>query len=589
MSARAEHGRRSHLRRAAGSATLGLLLLVGSAAAQTQVQQTGRMFEVNPLVGGGGYNYTRAQPVSPLLPGNALAGGNVGRGFSLRSYSPVPGYNTFRGALGSSSLSNFTRDSIAVSDAYSAYNPLAPRLYFDPARTVPSGRFLQGYLGTGTAQSNTGGTSSRIGVNPWGGMQYGAPPQPRQPTVWQTTPLDPLKGGPAPNLATLSPIFGVTQPSIPAPWSQQGGLPQAPRPTAPRPSDEDLANLSPGQAPRLVEPLDLRLWADQPTAAPRSYLDVFSRQSASEMVLGTRPEQAERPGITTPGMYVPEQRGGVVFSQRQDQVANQPAAPVVTIRPGADKFADMRMAMELSRNPQAEWFAEMLRASSGQPAAPSEGPTFDERAAEEAARFISQVLSAPLRSFVGEDKSQLNRELMEAEAAMDLRDFREAIVHYERAAQADPANPLPLIGKAHAQLAMGRYVSAVTNLLAGLRRFPELGEFRIDLTALMGSGEIVDIRRSDLMKRLAAREDVNLRFLLGYIEVNTGMAESGWRNLARAARQAPPGSVVRRYAEIVRRRLAREGLIPAESSTLLEPAAGPPAASRPAQTRENPQ
>jgi hypothetical protein len=102
-------------------------------------------------------------------------------------------------------------------------------------------------------------------------------------------------------------------------------------------------------------------------------------------------------------------------------------------------------------------------------------------------------------------------------------------------------------------LAAGEYMSAAVALVNGLERFPEMARFQMDLTVLMGGGEIVDIRRSDIMKQLARNEDPQLRFLLGYLEINTGNRVSGMQNLERAAREARPGALISRYPAIIRR------------------------------------
>ena len=91
---------------------LGLLLVmpltqaVGQAPVDTRVNlridrsvQTGRVLDVNPQLGAGGYNYTR--PMSPLTVGNLAASGIAGGGLSLRSFSPIGDPTAFRAPLGS--------------------------------------------------------------------------------------------------------------------------------------------------------------------------------------------------------------------------------------------------------------------------------------------------------------------------------------------------------------------------------------------------------------------------------------------------------------------------------------------------------
>ncbi len=547
----------------------GLMVVVaGSAWGQQQIQQTGRLFDANPQIGGSRYNSIVGRPVSPLLEGNAMAAGQLGRGMSLRSVSPIPAWNAFRAPLGSGTLSNFTRDSVSTGQAYAPGGGLVPRLYFDPSRTVPTAGFLQGYYGSTprfgvntTGRPTPGGSA---GVNPWGGTQYGAPPAPRSRLPGEPRSLYDV---PPVNNALTASIFGVNRPGLPGPLSGNGatGLPKrwGTPPRVPVPTEPDQGEAAAGG------PLDLRLWLDQTPEPPRAYLDVFSQGQASDLLRDTADAgRGFAPGIISPGVPVPDRAEQA--AQAGANRALQPRAGALSMLPGHDVFTDMRLALELRRNPQAPWLREM---SGAQAASPTLGQQRQEAAAEQTSRFLARVLTAPLTSFVGEAASPLNDALRRAEAAMELGRYREAIRHYDRAAAADPVNPLPLIGRGHALLAAGEYVSAAVSLITGLRRYPDLGSFRIDLTALMGGGEIVDIRRSDLMRRLAAREDPYLRFLLGYIEVNTGMPDAGLRDLERAASRAEPGSVIRTYTEIVRRRVKPVQRPPASRAAV--PAAPP--------------
>jgi hypothetical protein len=213
----------------------------------------------------------------------------------------------------------------------------------------------------------------------------------------------------------------------------------------------------------------------------------------------------------------------------------------------------MRLALELSLNPNAEWYTEMLDVlAEGRPESVTSAMGRQTDAAVAAAEFLTRVLHTPLRTFAGEVETAANEELRKAEAAMELGRHYDGVRHYDRACLLDPANPLPRIGKGHALLASGEYVSAAVSLINGLERFPEMIRFDLDLTALMGGGEIVDIRRADIMKQLARNEDAQLRFLLGYIEMHTGMPEFGMQNLERAARNARPGTLISRYPSMIR-------------------------------------
>jgi tetratricopeptide (TPR) repeat protein len=174
----------------------------------------------------------------------------------------------------------------------------------------------------------------------------------------------------------------------------------------------------------------------------------------------------------------------------------------------------------------------------------------------QAQEFVGQMLQSPVETFHGRGDSALNNELLKAESLLEIGEYYEAVRRYEVAQRLDPLNPLPLIGKGNAFLAAGEYSSATGALIRGFERYPELVEFNFDLTALMGGREIVDIRRADIMRRLAGRDDARLRFLLGYLEYYAGNRESGMANLERAAELDQGSSIISRFPAILRRESA---------------------------------
>ena len=161
------------------------------------------------------------------------------------------------------------------------------------------------------------------------------------------------------------------------------------------------------------------------------------------------------------------------------------------------------------------------------------------------------MLQNALQSFAGESTTAVNTELRRAESFMNLGRYYDAADYYRRAHLLDPLNPLPLVGRGHALLAAGDYLSAAVMLTQGLERFPEMARFSLDLKAMMGGGEIVDIRRADIMRQLQQNEDPRLRFLLGYLEFHGGMPERGIENLRKAAGEADPGTLLRRYPDML--------------------------------------
>lgn len=530
--------------------------------------QDGRLLDANPSLSRGRYNFSTGvyRPGSPLLLGNLSASGLLGRGLSLRIDSPVSSSTGFRASLGSGTLSTFRRDSVSVADAAAPLGIASfARPYFDPATTVVNPGLLQGQLTPGLAQSSSS-TARPLDLRiPFTEGQWL-----RNPAFLE--PADPRRSGvtgitsPASRLPspTASTIFGTPpvpdlprQPDPLAPW----GLDASDDPTA-RAADRDTDDRR--MAPQLTE----RMLAAPPIPQPSdSPLEQLLRGESStgiglrDPVLDTPPwaAGAQRPGLIPPPAEDPADEGRTT-----------PATPTrltdPSVLPGFDVFTDMRLALALEKDPGAAWFNEMRDAARSQPElAPS--PT--ESAGEDALAFVDQMLNAPLKTFRGQGASAFNELMLKAEALIAIGHYREAVDRYETAQFLAPDNPLPMIGKAHALLAAGSYSQAASALLEGLERFPEIARFRFDLSALMGGGEQVDIRRADIMRRLRQAEWPELYFLLGYLEYHGGNRERGLANLEKAAELDQMRTMISRFPALLR----GEGALPLPK---IDPESGSP-------------
>jgi tetratricopeptide (TPR) repeat protein len=582
----AAHGPRGMKPTARGPRRAGLALLVsafvlGPVHAQYQIDTGGRLFDANPQLYGGRYNaYVR--PVPPLVGGNPFATGNVGRGMSLRSFSPIHVPGELHVPLGTSSLSNFIRDSVSVADQAVPLGGLAPLPFIDPALTAPTASYLRGlydFQPIYPAQVPT--ETGSVAMSPFRDvLPYGSPPQWPRGLESTTRRPDESIGMPL-NTELSSTIFGLEPPGLPGPLAERSWQP----PSTYLPemkADEFGSELSPPSVAGTQEPLDFRVWPTLPVEPGPTALDIAMQEDATRLL-------TERPVPTlplaeeiaaTPWTDLHPQEPGAAGGQLGPELPSAAGGlydPTAVL--GKDVFTDMQLALELALNPQADWLTRMsseagLRQVERSPFSPESATETPElamerqaRAAEATEEFLTRMFEMPLQTFVGEAGTAVNEELRKAEAAMDRGRYYDAVQCYERVRQLDPANPLALIGKGHALLAAGEYVSAAVSLIRSFEQFPEMARFDVDLMALLGGGEIVDIRRADLMKQLARHEDPRLRFLLGYIEIHTGQRELGLKNLDRAAQEAQPDSLIHRYPEMIRRR----GMSPA--STPL-PAAG---------------
>jgi tetratricopeptide (TPR) repeat protein len=484
--------------------------------------QSGRLFDVNPQVGAGGYNYAR--PVSPLMSGNNFAAGLASRGLSLRSYSPISDPTAFRAPLGSGSLYDFRRDSVSVLSSPLGTDTLGSA-YYDPATTTPTGgwlqsRYLPGVAPASSVQPMDLRVQSRLGSpdnTTATGLSTGTPAYPAGPL---TLP---------PPWATSSSIFGVTNP----PRLQQPLDRTAPWERRDTSTDSQLANGTKAAADRRMPGVDQLL------AAPLSQVlrdELYPR--AGERTADR--QQTRLPfNVPTPNTETP-----APLAQQPDQ----------TLQLGYDVFTDLQFAADVLTHPDAAWVRDLEnkiqnQESEKQPAGETRSPTPQE--------YAQQMLSAPLRSLTGKGASPTNDQLLRAESLMDIRHYSEAADRYEAASLLDPTNPLPVIGKGHALLAQGQYRSAAMALLSGIEltdRKPGLAEMifrRLDLRSLMGNGEIIDKRRADILRQLEQNESAELRFLLGYLEYHTGDRERGLEDLKKAALNPRSGQAIGRYPRLL--------------------------------------
>lgn len=529
--------------------TLVVFLAVSLAGAQQYLPQSGNLFDANPQLGSGGANnFTR--PVSPLIRGNALTTGNMRFGASFQGRSTISDPTAFRSRLGSSTLSAFRRDSFGGIDqsrfSTGGLGGGFNQTFFDRTTTAPTAGFLRGFTG-GVSRRPIGSETRR--VTPFVGINAGRVDSRidsnYQPPAPLGTGLDNSDQLGAPNAASA--IFRFHRP-------QERGL-DLTRPSGP--FDRDAATQSPQTPAWIRQPGQTRPSVSQllnNNGNRTNRLDaILGDEPANSLLLNTRldtrlDETSLRPHLIEGAQPLPDEVPLYPIASRPSVLeADETPMPVdPSALPGFDLYSDMRIALELSRDPSAGWYRQMRESALASSAL--EGRQL-ELATQEAEEFVQRLLSVPLTSFVGEGRTVVNNELLKAESLMEIGHFYEAAQRYEAAAAIEPGNPLPLLGHANALLAAGEYNSAAHALVRSIQRFPDIASFRFDLKALLGSGEIVDIRRADLISRLEDFDDPRLRLLLGYLEFHGGLPDKGRENLAKAAEDAGAGSLIARYVE----------------------------------------
>jgi len=488
------------------SACTAALALASVAIGQVRPVQTGRALDANRQLGSGGYN--PARPVSSGLSGNLIISGNVTGGRAFRGFSPIRSTSELFVGVPSSSLSDFVRDSIGLPDVAAGQSAFTFRPFFFPSRTVASP------AGPPPRPLFASGISSAARAQQLNAL-------PRVTPLTATRQIGPVTAALPPDGQYWQPTgVGMFRPDI------MTGLPRglelvearAVKAALPRPADTETAAESP-EAPEQA--------AGQTAVPPESPLAQIAGQPPT-----TAHFAMERPAVqpVEPGAAAPPAAGGAepdllaTMQQtaqwlRRGEISELPAA---TVRPEDDP----RLQRQDLTEAQRQYLLTQIRR-------------------EQASRLLQHRLERPIRTLVGSTHdARVDRLLAQAEQAMRDGKFYLAASSYAAVISLKPDNFLAWVGRANALLAAGEYLSAYLALERALERFPEILLFNFDLPALLGKPDVLDLRRAELDRILAGRDDYRLRFLLGYAEYFSGLKQTGMQILRHAAESAPPNSPV---------------------------------------------
>lgn len=545
---------------------------------------SGQALDNNP-----GFYSGRLNPTANTFDGgiraDALITGNMTGLGRFHDSTPIVHSNQFRETLPSAGLSNFQATSVGVQDIRSRYVP-TPTLYYGSQELVSDvGIIRQGLNAPGSSQlaspyillprpaasSTLSSADSRSFLNiPFSGERDSAWPSDRQPlgVIRQEvrTPDDPLAAAiramqPSYEAATTSSIFGTPRPAEPLLDSdalRRGNLLREMEKTR----DDDRKSSDREEILSRWESLQRgsdALLVDKNAAAPGAAAGQsdygLQQLDPGQTALKTQPQASPADGFRRTDESVPR-----LGSLGSDRFADLYRAIQVV-----DQLGIKNLGFELTDQPTGE-AAEAAPGTSpptqtgtpsGQPeSAPKQRMTRQEAkqlstALASATRWAGDLLEDPITSFAGRYDDRLNQAMAAGEAALQAGKYYEAVRYFDVACTIDPGNPLPLLHRGHALVAAGDYVSASLSLQRGIERFPQIAAFRLDLPAMAGKSTIFDIRRADLEKKIAVADHCELRFLLGYLELYSGLPELGLKDLQRAADVAPQDSVVRLFNDLI--------------------------------------
>ncbi len=537
---------------------------------QGNATTAGRLLENNPQIGSSGYNITRPGLYDSGARANAIISGNVSGLAGFKGDSPVLQNNQFRDSLPSAGLTGFQGRSVGLRDVLSG-NTYETGFYYGTAETISDVGFIRAGLNqTGTpALRSTSFRPPSVSVpdaRPSPLLQSLGQPEDRRVNISRpdlrpgVSPYDPgIKTTPAGVGLGSKEAARILTPYRDAMGSSIFGTPIPPlRPSASRPTGSvPLPSISPLSPVSAADEL-ARAASGGSTDPGLQRIDTAVPQPSLDPLVSPIEGGLSDQALTE---FTP-----IVQSVIEGGAAG-PGQPPVTL--GADRYADLYSAVTMAQSmgiqrlgfdavpePAAPAVAAGSSESALKPFESSRGgllrrPSDGFLELASAAKWASDVLEHPLTTFTGHHQSRLNDYMRSGEQELHAGRYYDAARYFELASTIDPLNPLPLLARGHALAAAGDYRSAVRFLVMGIERFPQVAAFRIDLPALIGRIDVFDVRRADLESKLAKMESPELRFLLGYLELYSGLPEEGIRNLRQAAEASDPTSIIGMFVDLV--------------------------------------
>jgi hypothetical protein len=555
-----------------------LLLLAVTANASAQIDHrvntgndaAGQSMDANTQVGSYGLNLTRPGLYDNGVSANAVVTNNVTGLAGFHGYSPVQQTSGFRENLPSAGISDFLSRSVGVNELPNFSDP-RPTLFMGRQQTVtdagyarsnpfsaPSlgatniaspSRFIPTFVNNRSAKVPNPADSRLQG--PAGVESFGI----RQTPMGRPGAATPARSAALFNNAVSSPIFGL-QPAA-------------------------TSNTTPGARPIMgqgaMEALrDYRV-AEEDDDDP---LRQFERRHPDGLNNPFTDSGTAKKGLNNPFGPVEKkdkEKDKRAAVSKNIGVSQQPLNPTPVLLEtgtpanlGADRFADLYNAVKVAESAGVKQFGFQAgtKISKEEPAAaeevaPAEPPKLPpvrdalvrssgEGIAQLAAhqRWAGNALEDPITTFAGKFKNELNQAITTAEISLQNGKFYQAARQFEIASTIDPRNPLPLLGMGHALVAAGDYASGTRSILRGIERFPQIAAFRMDLPAIVGNQDIFDRRRADLTTKLERQDDPELRFLLGYLELYSGLSAEGFRDLELAAAKSAPESTIAKFYKV---------------------------------------
>lgn len=156
----------------------------------------------------------------------------------------------------------------------------------------------------------------------------------------------------------------------------------------------------------------------------------------------------------------------------------------------------------------------------------------------------AREILGPHETFAAFADDKFNRHLRAAEQYLKEGKYYRAADAYTLASIYKPEDPLAYAGKSHALFAAGEYMSSALFLARALEIFPDYARFKIDIVAMVGDRDKLETRVADVEQWWKTSNSAELQFLLAYVYYQMGRVERAREAIDNAYENMPESAAV---------------------------------------------
>ena len=469
------------------------LCLTSTVSAQYQLGD-GRRLDNNLQAGSGGFNGRKFQSSASLYQ-NALINGNVSGLGNLRANVGYRASGEFHDQLGSNDLFDFNRRTAGLS--VQDLKRSGQGSYYRSSKPTEWGGSILFRSGSGVSTGDVNGYGIRSNTNVLIGRN-------------DTTAFSQNRGvSSAGNLGgstfgqqTIGLASGADGRRLQVDTSPLTGVKFRAQPVEPRLAVPDVTELAPNELVGEQRRVDPAIRVGTPTEEPAITPTISTDSPAVQPIMP----------MTATRVSLGEQIGSQLLPGRAAR------SDVVIIQKSADDIEKrLDEATKIGANDDA--YAKLAEAIKER-AEQIKNPTMPQAAdADPLSRTLATIkYDLPLvGSLAGQSKTLLNQALADGDTHMAKGNFFNAEQAYDRALLIQRGHPMALMGKAHAQLGAGLFLSAARTLRSTFADHPELIATRYDANLMPSTQRLATLTAKLNTQTQTYSRDVAAPLLLAYL------------------------------------------------------------------------